>query len=114
VGLGENFAGFMHLADHDEALVNSRIWTEASHIEERLTDLTEHMENVIQYLRNEFHDRGTALRRRPAEPYRSGGGQFPRFPGRPRTDEASPSGARWVYTMMSVKRPSSPAISTFR
>lgn len=55
VGLGQSFAGFMHLADHDEALVGARIWTEPRHIEQRLTDLTEHMENVIQkYLRNEF------------------------------------------------------------
>ena len=33
VGLGENFAGFMHLADHDEQLVTNRIWTEPAHIE---------------------------------------------------------------------------------
>ncbi|MBI3838825.1 MAG: cell division protein FtsK [Planctomycetia bacterium] len=55
VGLGENFAAFMHLADFNEALVSSRIWTEPKHIEARLADLSEHMENVIQkYLRNEF------------------------------------------------------------
>jgi hypothetical protein len=55
VGLGQNFATFMHLADHDEALVASRIWTEAPHIEHRLGDLTLHMENVIQkYLRNRY------------------------------------------------------------
>ncbi|QOI99142.1 MAG: cell division protein FtsK [Phycisphaeraceae bacterium] len=55
VGLGQNFAGFMHLADHDESLVSDKIWTDARHIEAKLTDLTEHMENVIQkYLRNEF------------------------------------------------------------
>ncbi len=55
VGLGENFSAFMHLADYDEQLVANRIWTEKSHIEQRLTDLTEHMETVIQvYLRNEF------------------------------------------------------------
>lgn len=55
VGLGESFAGFMHLADVDEMLVTSRIWTEPARIEERLADLTEHMENVLQkYLRNEF------------------------------------------------------------
>lgn len=55
IGLGENFSAFMHLADYDELLVTSRIWTEASHIEQRLTDLTEHMETVFQtYLRNEF------------------------------------------------------------
>ena len=45
----------MHLADLDEALVTNRIWTEPQHIEARLTDLTEQMENVIQkYLRNDF------------------------------------------------------------
>src|SRR5262249_43802839 len=55
VGRGENFAAFMHLADHDESLVQSRIWTEAPHIEQRLADLTGHMENVLQkYLRNQF------------------------------------------------------------
>lgn len=55
VGLGQSFAGFMRLADHDERLVGSRIWTEARHIEQRLADLTEHMETVIQkYLRNEY------------------------------------------------------------
>jgi hypothetical protein len=55
VGLGQNFAGFMHLADHDPLLVSDRIWTEPRHIEQKLTDLTEHMENVIQkYLRNQF------------------------------------------------------------
>jgi hypothetical protein len=55
VGLGENFAAFMHLADYDESLVASRIWSEAPHIEQRLADLTAHMEVVIQkYLRNQF------------------------------------------------------------
>ena len=55
VGLGQNFSAFMHLADYDERLVSSRIWTESTHIHQRLADLTEHMENVIQkYLRNEF------------------------------------------------------------
>ena len=55
VGLGENFAGFMHATDYEEALVGRRIWTDAAQIQQRLVDLTEHMENVIQkYLRNEF------------------------------------------------------------
>ncbi|MEX2186223.1 MAG: FtsK/SpoIIIE domain-containing protein [Pirellulales bacterium] len=55
LGLGENFSAFMHLADFEEALVTSRIWTEPSHVEQRLADITEHMENVIQkYLRNEY------------------------------------------------------------
>ncbi len=55
VGLGESFGSFMHLADYDELLVSSRIWTEPRQIEEQLTRLTEHMETVLQkYLRNEF------------------------------------------------------------
>ncbi len=73
VGLGRNFAGFMHLADYQESLVDSRIWTEAAHIEQRLTDLTNHMENVIQkYLRNEFESIDAYNRQAGelAEPYR--------------------------------------------
>jgi S-DNA-T family DNA segregation ATPase FtsK/SpoIIIE len=55
VGLGQNFAGFMHLSDYDDALVGGRIWTDTDQIDHRLGDLTEHMETVIQkYLRNEF------------------------------------------------------------
>ncbi|MEW6250076.1 MAG: hypothetical protein AB1716_05475, partial [Planctomycetota bacterium] len=55
IGLGESFAGFMHLADYADALVGGRIWTEADHIGDRLGELTAHMETVIQkYLRNEF------------------------------------------------------------
>ena len=55
VGRGENFAGFMHLGDHDDKLVDGRIWTETQQIDERLTNLTVHMENVLQkYLRNQF------------------------------------------------------------
>ncbi|HMB96271.1 MAG TPA: FtsK/SpoIIIE domain-containing protein, partial [Tepidisphaeraceae bacterium] len=73
VGLGQNFAGFMHLADHDEALVGTRIWTESEHIEQQLANLTEHMETVIQkYLRNEFAtiDQYNAQAGELAEPYR--------------------------------------------
>ncbi|MCS7014700.1 MAG: FtsK/SpoIIIE domain-containing protein [Gemmatales bacterium] len=55
VGLGESFSALMHLADYDELLVTSRIWTEPQHIEQRLADLTAHMETVFQkYLRNQF------------------------------------------------------------
>jgi hypothetical protein len=55
VGLGESFASFMHLADFDEQLIASRIWTDARQIDEQLTRLTAHMETVLQkYLRNEF------------------------------------------------------------
>ena len=55
VGLGDNFAAFMHLADFDEKLVTSQIWTEGRQIEQRLTDLTDHTAGVIQkYLRNQY------------------------------------------------------------
>ncbi|MBC8109180.1 MAG: cell division protein FtsK, partial [Anaerolineae bacterium] len=73
VGLGQNFAGFMHLADHDDQLVGGRIWTSQEHIEQRIADLTEHMETVIQkYLRNEFEtiDDYNAQAGELAEPYR--------------------------------------------
>ncbi len=73
VGLGENFAAFMHLADYDEALVAGRIWTEQAHLEQRLADLTAHMENVIQkYLRNQFQsiDEYNAQAGEVAEPFR--------------------------------------------
>ncbi len=57
VGLGQNFAGVMHLADYEEQLIDNRIWTQASQIEQKLADLNEHMEKVIQmYLRNEYAD----------------------------------------------------------
>jgi energy-coupling factor transporter ATP-binding protein EcfA2 len=59
LGLGKQFAGFMHLADFDELLVTSRIWTEPQLIEQKLADITEQMEVVIQkYLRNEYESIG--------------------------------------------------------
>lgn len=73
VGLGANFASFMHLSDIDEQLVTSRIWTEPAHIEKRLADLTEHMETVLQtYLRNEYSSLDDYNREagEVAEPYR--------------------------------------------
>ena len=55
IGLGQNFAGAMHLADYGEQLINSKIWTQAVQIEQKLADLNEHMEKIIQmYLRNEY------------------------------------------------------------
>jgi hypothetical protein len=45
----------MHLADFEERLINSRIWTQQAQIEQRLADLNEHIEKVTQmYLRNEY------------------------------------------------------------
>ena len=72
IGLGEYFSAFMHLADFDELLVSSRIWTEVSHIEQRLANLTEHMENVFQtYLRHDFQtiDEYNQSAGEVAEPY---------------------------------------------
>ena len=55
VGLGENFAGVMHLADYEDSVINGRIWTQRGQIEEKLAELNEHIEKVIQmYLRNEY------------------------------------------------------------
>ncbi len=55
IGLGQNFSGAMHLADYGEHLINSKIWTQSTQIEQRLGELNEHMEKVIQmYLRNEY------------------------------------------------------------
>jgi DNA segregation ATPase FtsK/SpoIIIE, S-DNA-T family len=55
VALGQNFATVMHLADYEDNVINGRIWTQPTQIEERLADLNEHMEKVIQmYLRNEY------------------------------------------------------------
>jgi S-DNA-T family DNA segregation ATPase FtsK/SpoIIIE len=55
VGLGQNFAGIMHLADYEASHINSRIWTQTQQIEEKLGELNDHMEKVIQmYLRNEY------------------------------------------------------------
>ena len=55
VGLGQNFAALMHLADYEEGYINSRIWTQTTQFEEKLAELNAHMEKVIQmYLRNEY------------------------------------------------------------
>ncbi len=73
VGLGRNFAAFMHLADYSELLVTSRIWTEPQQIENRLADISLHMEKVIQqFLRNEYPtlEEYNAHAGEVAEPYR--------------------------------------------
>ena len=55
VGLGQNFAGLMHLGDYEDSVINRRIWTQRDQIEDRLAELNEHIEKVIQmYLRNEY------------------------------------------------------------
>jgi DNA segregation ATPase FtsK/SpoIIIE, S-DNA-T family len=110
VGLGENFSAFMHLADYDEQLVSSRIWTNNSHIEQRLANLTEHMETVIQvYLRNEFEtiQQYNEFAGEMAEPYRvlviaNFPANFTEEAGR-RLRSVVASGARCgVFTLLSV------------
>ncbi len=55
VGLGQSFSGLTHLADESAHLINGRVWTQSAQLEERLAELNEHLEKVIQmYLRNEF------------------------------------------------------------
>jgi hypothetical protein len=55
VGLGQSFAGLTHLADEAEHLIHGRIWTQSTQLEERLGDLNDHLEKVIQmYLRNDY------------------------------------------------------------
>ncbi len=55
VGLGQNFSALMHLADYEDANLDSRIWTQTAQFEEKLAELNEHMEKIIQmYLRNEY------------------------------------------------------------
>ncbi len=55
IGLGQSFSALMHLADYDELLIHSRIWTDESQLRNQLRKITEHMENVFQtYLRSEF------------------------------------------------------------
>jgi len=66
VALGQNVAGFMQLADFDEALVTSRAWIQPGHIDQQLVDLTEHMGNIIRkYLRGQY---------RTLEEYKRAGG----------------------------------------
>ena len=55
MGLGQNVAIFMQLADHSEKLVGNRAWSETRHIDQQLADLSEHMGYVIQkYLRGQY------------------------------------------------------------
>ena len=57
ISLGQNAATFMHLADYDSVYITGKAWTESQHIEQRLLDLTEHMETIIQkYLRNQYRN----------------------------------------------------------
>jgi hypothetical protein len=55
VSLGGNVAGFMGLEKYEASLVGGKAWSDARHIEQALTEITEHMETVIQkYLREDY------------------------------------------------------------
>ncbi len=54
VGSGKNVAGFIELAEHYKKLIGSKVWTDERQIDERLMDLQEQMEGVIQKLRGKF------------------------------------------------------------
>ena len=55
VGLGESFSSVMHLADYENNLIHDKIWTQTEQIDQRLEELNDHMEKVIQmYLRNDY------------------------------------------------------------
>ncbi len=55
LGLGENVAHFMPLANHDPELISHRAWSDPHHIEKQLQEWTEHVEVVIQkYLQAEY------------------------------------------------------------
>jgi len=73
VGSGQNVAAFLRLADYDEALTGNKIWTEPRYIEERLTNITEQMELIIQKLLRERYstiEEYNATAEEVAEPYR--------------------------------------------
>ncbi len=48
LGRGQHFAGLVALSDHDPELVGHRVWTSPAQIEARLTELTQHNEDVLQ------------------------------------------------------------------
>ncbi len=55
VGLGQSFSSLTHLADEADHLIHGRIWTQSAQLEEKLADLNDHLEKVIQmYLRSDY------------------------------------------------------------
>lgn len=72
-GMGDNVATFLKLADYDKQLISSKAWTKKDQIAQQLSELSDHMENVIQqYLRNQFPtiDDYNKVAGEIAEPYR--------------------------------------------
>lgn len=74
MGRGQHFTGFMALADHDPALVGHRVWTTDAKIESRLSELADHVEDVLQAsLRDRFEriEDYNQVAGSMAEPYRA-------------------------------------------
>ncbi|TWU41211.1 FtsK-like domain-containing protein [Novipirellula aureliae] len=74
LGRGQNFTGFMALADHDPSIVGHRVWTSDAQINERLAELSHHVEDVLQVsLRDRFEriEDYNELAGSMAEPYRA-------------------------------------------
>lgn len=72
-GMGENVAAFLQLADYDEQLISGKAWTKKEQIAQQLTELSDHMGDVIQqYLRNQYRtiDEYNKAAGEIAEPYR--------------------------------------------
>lgn len=56
IGLGTQVAPFMQLAEYEKSLVNSQAWTDSTHIDKRLSEITETMETLIQKrLQGRYH-----------------------------------------------------------
>ncbi|MCO5226430.1 MAG: FtsK/SpoIIIE domain-containing protein [Thermomicrobiales bacterium] len=73
VGNGSNFAGLMHLGEHNPALIGSAAWVDSRHIEEQLASLSEQMRTIIQkYLRRDYEtmEEYNAAAQQIEEPYR--------------------------------------------
>ncbi len=74
VGRGQNFTSFMALADFEPTLVGHRVWTSDAQINERLIELSHHLEDVLQSsLRDRFQriEDYNELAGSMAEPYRA-------------------------------------------
>ncbi len=55
VGRGRNVAAFLHLNDYESLLVTGQAWTEPRQIDQRLSELDEHLNTVIQkHLRDDY------------------------------------------------------------
>ena len=73
VGLGQSVADFLGLAEYGADLIGGKVWSSQADLSARLTELTSHIEQVIQkYLRTTYEtiDEFNAAAGEIAEPYR--------------------------------------------